>query len=100
MHQALQFLFAAIMAVLGALLLLHYLTPCEAGQLCAGAAFLGGSSPRERAYEETYAQTCERLGYIAGWRWGLVCGACAGGFGCTVILLGALALGMSAGNAP
>lgn len=42
----------------------------------------------------------ERCGYVAGWRWGVVCGGCAG------VLLGMLALwlalqaGMAAGVAP
>lgn len=89
-HQALQFLFAAIMAVLGALLLLHYLAPCDAGALCAAAAVT-----RSEDYHEG-----EYTGYRAGWYWGVVCGLCAGGLVGMLIMLASLQFGLLAGAAP
>ncbi len=115
---AAEFLFAFALALLGALALLHYLTPCEAGHLCGLAPFTlagrrvraGSSSPPpeavplpwftnalQEARTEAYAQG-ERTGYVAGWRWGVVCGATAGLLAGALLISGALSLGLITGG--
>jgi hypothetical protein len=39
-ESAVEFILALVLAVLGALALLHWLTPCDVGHLCAGGAAL------------------------------------------------------------
>lgn len=114
---AAEFLFAFALALLGALALLHYLTPCETGHLCAGLAGIAGrrvragssSTPPEavplpwfttalrEARTEGYADG-ERTGYVAGWRWGVVCGATAGLLAGALLITGALSLGLITGG--
>lgn len=88
--QLLRFLFALALAIAGALLLLHYLAPCDAGALCAAAAVT-----RSEDYHEG-----EYTGYRAGWYWGVVCGACAGGLVGMLVMLASLQFGLLAGGSP
>jgi hypothetical protein len=87
-------LLAFVLAVLGALALLHFFTPCEAGHLCAGALGLvrSGSKPEDEAFSDlqtkvqdavTAARAAgeldgEKLGFIQGTRYGICVGAVYG----------------------
>lgn len=114
---AVQLLFALVLGVAGAFALLAYLTPCEAGHLCAGLAGIAGRRVRagssapppeavplpwftnalQEARTEAFAQG-ERTGYVAGWRWGVVCGATAGLLAGALLITGALSLGLITGG--
>ena len=114
---AAEFIVAMVLGVLGALALLHYLTPCEAGHLCAGLAGIAGRRVRagssapppeavplpwftnalREARTEGIAEV-ERAGYVAGWRRGVVCGATAGLLAGALLITGALSLGLITGG--
>lgn len=114
---AAEFIVAFAIGLLLALALVHYLTPCEAGHLCAGAIGLAGRRVRagssapppeavplpwftnalQEARTEAFAQG-ERTGYVAGWRWGVVCGATAGLLVGALLISGALSLGLITGG--
>jgi hypothetical protein len=70
---ALDIIFACILAVLGALVVMHFAMPCEVGTLCAFPAFLFESPTSESIAAD------EKHAYMQGWRWGAVCGITAGG---------------------
>ena len=83
---------AFILAVLGALALIHWMTPCELGTLCAavlgvpatGAARVAGAKPvplplpwweeRIREARNEGSAEGERIGYVAGTRYGMPLG--------------------------
>lgn len=86
-------LLAFVLAILGALALLHWMTPCEAGALCAAVlgiprntepAKVAKAHPMplplpwfEHQIRETRAQATaegERIGYVQGTRYGMTLG--------------------------
>ena len=85
MAQLLRFLFALALAIAGALLLVHYLTPCEGVELCVMGALTSPLMARpQTAPTNDQAFACHphdplhclsyRSGYVAGTRWGIACG--------------------------
>lgn len=112
---AAEFVVALVVAIAIALLLIHWLTPCDAGHLCTFAAIAsrrvraGESVPPDdrpsalpvvseavrRAYGSGFDDG-ERSGYVDGWRWGAVCGFVLGILTGGCLVAGALLMGMQA----
>ena len=94
-ESAVHVLLAVVMAVLGAMALLHFATPCPAAMLCMSLALVNPTQSEPAISEQVTAamQTSyqqgfdegEYTGYTEGWRWGLfhglVVGAGLGAFG-------------------
>lgn len=88
---AANFVVALVLAIALAVLLVHWLTPCDAGYLCSLAPAALTSSRRVRAGGappppmpaawptmqsalDAAHEEGEREGYVAGWRYGWACG--------------------------
>jgi hypothetical protein len=94
-ESAVHVLLAVVLAVLGAMALLHFATPCPAAMLCMSLALVTPTTEEPRLDERVSAalQTSyqhghddgEFSGYVEGWRWGLfhglVVGVALGAFG-------------------
>lgn len=96
-HQVITAIVVFVLGVLGALALIHFMTPCEAGHLCATVVGLvtrrvraDGTPPpamesplphvvqHVREARASGMAAGEVLGYVSGWRWGWVCGFALG----------------------
>lgn len=80
-------LLAVVIGVLGAVALVHWLTPCAEGALCAWLALRWPREGKGAGMDvDDSISAYGRLAYVQGWRWGWLCGAVAG------LLLGMLAM--------
>jgi len=104
---AAEFIVALVLGAIGAALLVHYLTPCDAGHLCMGLAYLAPQRPRApvqtpaehalaRAWADGY-DTAEREHHTKGWRLGVGHGLLAGVALGAVGMAAAFALGLVLG---
>lgn len=105
------FVVALVVAILGALALVHFATPCEGATLCMALAARSintgeGQQPQHpderlavalKAAWQAGHDEAERTQYMAGWRSGLIDGLVIGCVAGAMLVFGALHFGLITG---